>query len=69
MPFSFTKRKSPVVKPPQPTPADIAAMARDGGVKQVTTSNWETFIQVFGRNVAVLSTTQLHHCLLTSTMS
>ena len=47
MPFSFTERGSPGMKPPQPTPADIAAMARDGGVKQVATSSWETFTQVY----------------------
>jgi hypothetical protein len=45
-PFSFAQRTAPAAQPPRPTPADIAAMAREGGVKQVTTSSWETFTQV-----------------------
>ena len=47
MPFSFTQRQPAEAKLPQPTPADIAAMAHDGGVKQVTTGSWESFTQVF----------------------
>jgi hypothetical protein len=55
-PFSFAERKTPATKPQQLTPADIAAIAHDGGVKQVTTSNWESFTQVF----APLSTQHVH---------
>jgi hypothetical protein len=59
IPFSFTKREPAAMKPVQLLPSDLAAVARDGGVKQVTTSSWETFTQVIAA-VPITHSQSLH---------